>query len=108
MLSFKRALSVTATGYSSAPDENGWGAVDYYGNELKLGTIAVDPNVIPMGSKVYVTGYSSSGLPGKGMIAYARDQGSAIKGAKIDIFIPGGKETALAFGIQSIKVYILE
>jgi len=108
MLTFKRSLKVTATGYSAAADENGWGPVDYYGNDLKLGTIAVDPSVIPMGSKVYVTGYKGSGLPGSGMIAYARDQGSAIQGARIDIFIPGGKETASEFGIQDVQVYILE
>ncbi|MEO3943911.1 3D domain-containing protein [Gorillibacterium sp. CAU 1737] len=107
-LAYKRSFSVTATGYSDSPDENGWGAVDYFGNELKLGTIAVDPSIIPMGSKVYVTGYSSSGLPGTGMIAYARDQGSAIKGAKIDIFIPGGKQTALDFGMQKVRVYLLK
>lgn len=39
---YSKTLSVKATAYSSAASENGkWGAVDYFGNSLELGTIAV-------------------------------------------------------------------
>lgn len=52
-------MNVKATAYSADPSENGgWGAVDYFGNDLELGTIAVDPSVIPLGTKVLVTGHS--------------------------------------------------
>jgi 3D (Asp-Asp-Asp) domain-containing protein len=59
--------------------------------------ISVDPSVIPLGSKVYVEGYGE---------AIAGDTGGAIKGNKIDIFIPT-KQEAINFGRQQVKVTIL-
>ncbi|MEB3101498.1 3D domain-containing protein [Ferviditalea candida] len=107
-LSNARTIYVTATAYSASPEENGpWGAVDYFGNPLKLGTIAVDPSVIPLGSKVYITGYDHDILPSGGMVAYAKDAGSAIKGNRIDIFIPG-QTNARGFGIQNLTLTILK
>lgn len=106
---YSNVLQMKASAYTADPSENGgWGAVDYLGNPLKLGTIAVDPNVIPLGSKVYVTGYSHDGLPQGGMIMTASDKGGAIKGNKIDIFLPQSQQKARTFGIQYVKVYILE
>ncbi|MFF2091785.1 3D domain-containing protein [Paenibacillus sp. NPDC058174] len=106
---FSDKLQVKATAYSAAASENGkWGAVDYFGNPLKVGTIAVDPNLIPLGTKVYVTGYSHDGLPSGGMIATASDMGGAIKGNRIDIFVPGSTTQASTFGIQDVSVYILK
>ncbi|MBM7567395.1 3D domain-containing protein [Paenibacillus sacheonensis] len=101
-------VQAKASAYTAAPEENGWGAVDYFGNPLKLGTIAVDPDVIPMGSKVYVTGYDFNGLPSGGMIAVASDQGSAINGNRIDIFVPQSRKDASSFGFQYVKVFILD
>lgn len=106
---YSKTLSVKATAYSSAASENGgWGAVDYFGNSLKLGTIAVDPKVIPLGTKVLVTGHEHPGLPKKAFVAEARDIGGAIKGNKIDIFIPGSKSSVNQFGIQDIKLFIID
>ena len=107
-LAYSKVLNMTATAYSSDPRENGWGAVDYFGNPLKLGTIAVDPKVIPFGTKVYITGYDFNGLPKGGMIATASDAGSAIVGNRVDIFIPGSMDYVNQFGIQNVKLYILE
>jgi 3D (Asp-Asp-Asp) domain-containing protein/LysM repeat protein len=59
--------------------------------------ISVDPSVIPLGSKVYVEGYGE---------AIAGDTGRAIKGNKIDIFIPS-KQEAINFGRKQVKVTIL-
>lgn len=50
-----------------------------------LSTIAVDPTVIPMGSKVYVEGYG---------YAVAADTGSGIKGNKIDLYFNSDKESS--------------
>jgi 3D (Asp-Asp-Asp) domain-containing protein len=108
-IKYSRLIPVKATAYTDAAEENGmWGAYDYYGNPLKLGTIAVDPAVIPMGSTVFVTGYSFNGLPAKGMIAKATDQGSAVQGKRVDIFVPTSQADATKFGMQDVKVYIIE
>jgi 3D (Asp-Asp-Asp) domain-containing protein/LysM repeat protein len=59
--------------------------------------IAVDPTVIPLGSKVYVEGFGE---------ATAADTGGAIKGNRIDIFIPS-EQDAINFGVKQLKVTIL-
>jgi 3D (Asp-Asp-Asp) domain-containing protein len=108
-IKYSRLIPVKATAYTAAAEENGiWGAYDYFGNPLKLGTIAVDPDVIPMGSTVYITGYTFDGLPSKGMIAKATDMGSAVQGKRVDIFVPASRADASKFGMQDVKVYILE
>jgi len=105
---YKEALQVKATAYTAAAEENGkWGAVDYFGNPLSVGTVAVDPAVIPLGSKLYMVGYDYDGLPKGGMYAIASDTGGAIKGKRIDIFVPDSRAEALKFGIQDVIVYIL-
>lgn len=104
-----KVLDIKATAYSSAASENGkWGAVDYFGNPLELGTVAVDPSVIPLGTKLYITGYDHDNLPSGGFVATAADIGGAIKGNRMDIFIPGSQAEVKAFGIQNIKVYVLK
>lgn len=105
---YSKSINVKATAYTAAAAENGWGPIDYFGNKLKVGTVAVDPKLIPLGTKLYVTGYDYNGLPVDGMIATATDTGSAIKGNRIDIFVPGTTSEARSFGIQNVKVFILK
>ncbi|WEK53383.1 MAG: 3D domain-containing protein [Candidatus Cohnella colombiensis] len=107
-LAYRKVLNIKATAYSDADEENGWGPIDYFGNRLKLGTIAVDPSIIPFHSKLYIVGYDFNGLPTGGMMGTATDSGSAIKGNRIDIFVPGSPAFVNKFGIQYVKVYILE
>lgn len=108
-LAFSKVLDIKATAYSASAEENGpWGPVDYFGDALKLGTIAVDPSVIPFGSKLYITGYDFNGLPVGGMVGTATDKGGAIKGNRIDIFVPGSRSFVSGFGVQNVKVYILK
>lgn len=95
-----------STAYSADPSENGgYGAIDYMGNPLAIGTVAVDPSVIPLGTKLYIEGYSFNGLPKGGMYVYATDTGGSIKGNRMDIFIPGSRKSLQSFGFQKIKVY---
>jgi 3D (Asp-Asp-Asp) domain-containing protein len=60
--------------------------------------IAVDPRIIPLGSKVYVEGYG---------YAVAADTGSAIRGYKIDVFFPE-KSSAFQWGRKRVKVKIIK
>jgi 3D (Asp-Asp-Asp) domain-containing protein len=62
-----------------------------------LKIISVDPKVIKLGTRVYVEGYG---------YAIAGDKGSAIKGNKIDVFIPSLKG-AIQWGRKTVKVQIL-
>lgn len=59
--------------------------------------IAVDPSVIPLGTKVYVEGYG---------YAIAADTGGRIKGYKIDVFFPS-KAEAFRWGAKKVKIKIL-
>jgi 3D (Asp-Asp-Asp) domain-containing protein/LysM repeat protein len=106
---YSGVIQAKASAYTAAASENGgWAGLDYFGNRLKVGTIAVDPKRIPLGTKVYITGYDYDGLPKGGMIAVASDVGGAIKGDRIDIFVPDSQPEARQFGFQYVKVYILD
>jgi 3D (Asp-Asp-Asp) domain-containing protein len=60
--------------------------------------IAVDPDIIPLGSKVYIEGYG---------YARAEDTGGAIQGNRIDIYMEH-EEDALQYGVRDVKVKIIE
>lgn len=59
-------------------------------------TIAVDPNVIPLGTKVYINGH----------MYIAEDTGSAIKGKKIDVFLNSHADTKKFGRKYNVEVYI--
>lgn len=63
----------------------------------RVGTVAVDPRVIPLGTNLYVEGYG---------YAVAGDTGGAIKGNRIDVFFNTFKE-CVNWGRRQVKVYIL-
>lgn len=94
-----REFYVTATAYTAYC--TGCSGITATGINLKanpnLKVIAVDPRVIPLGSKVWVEGYG---------YAIAGDTGGAIKGNKIDIFVPT-KEQAYAFGRKQVRVKVI-
>jgi len=102
--SAKRELTVVATAYTADPSENGtYGGrvLTAMGHDLTanpdMRIIAVDPKIIPLGSKVWVEGYGE---------AIAGDTGSAIKGNRIDVLM-GSKSKAMNWGRQTVKVKIL-
>ena len=102
-------LDLTATAYAPTLQDNyPYGPVDYYGNPLVAGDVAVDPSVIPLGTLLWVTGYSSPDLPAGGFLAHAVDTGGAIQGDRIDIFINASESEVSNFGIQQVTAYILK
>lgn len=94
-----KILTVTATAYTASCE--GCSGTTKTGVNLKANpnqkVIAVDPNVIPLGSTVHVEGYGT---------AIAADVGGAIKGNKIDVFIPT-KSEAIKWGRKTVEVKIL-
>lgn len=95
-------LIVEATAYDDNPANNGgYVGLTAMGTSLRPGVIAVDPRVIPLGTKMYIT-YPDGTPWGYGI---AEDTGGAIKGNKIDIFMSA--DSTWSFGRRQMKVYIL-
>lgn len=98
--SVSKEFYVNSTAYTA--NCNGCSGTTATGVNLKANpnakVIAVDPSVIPLGTKVYVEGYG---------YAVAADTGSAIKGNKIDVFL-SSKSAAYRWGSKRVKIKILE
>ena len=104
-LAYKSVLSnYNSTAYSAQEPGNVWGYATAYGIRAQAGVIAVDPKVIPLGTKVYVEGVG--GNPDYGY-AIAADTGSAIKENIIDVYIESVKE-CYQWGRKKVNIYILE
>ncbi len=97
--SVSKEIMVSATAYTAYC--NGCSGVTRTGLNLRknpnLKVIAVDPRVIKLGTKVHVEGYG---------YAIAGDTGGAIKGKKIDVFMPN-KSQAYQWGRKNVKVKVL-
>lgn len=91
-----QAIAVKATAYT--PNDPGCTGITSTGTVAGYGTLAVDPNVIPYGSKVYIPGYGT---------AIAEDTGGAIKGNRVDVCYPE-LEDALNWGVKNLTIYVLE
>ena len=101
-VTYSSAINGVATAY--IPDGK-WGYTTYTGNRARPGVIAVDPSVIPLGTKVYVkTNNSNFGDYG---FAIAWDIGGAIKGNKIDLFMES-YDLSIQWGLRDVTIYILE
>jgi peptidoglycan DL-endopeptidase CwlO len=82
-----RAVTVVATGYSLAGTTS-------IGMPVGWGVVAVDPSLIPLGTRLTIPGY------GEGVAA---DTGSAVQGATIDLWFPTGAQ-ALAWGRRTVTI----
>jgi uncharacterized protein YabE (DUF348 family) len=109
-LRFSKAIVMRATSYTASfadtgksPGDPGFG-ITATGAKVRKGIIAVDPRVIPLGTRVYVE------LPGSATdygYAVAADVGGAIKGNKIDVYLDTSSAVN-AWGVRKVKVYILK
>lgn len=106
---FRKSITMTATAYDLSfastgknPGDKSYG-ITASGTRAKPGTVAVDPRVIPLGTKLYIESLDGSRDYG---FAIAEDKGSAIKGNKIDLFFETASEVR-QFGRRKVKVYIL-
>lgn len=97
--SSSETIYVSATAYSHESTKSDYTALGYnIKKNANMKLIAVDPSVIPLGSKVWVEGYGE---------AIAGDTGGAIKGHKIDVLMPNNSK-AKAWGRKTVKVKILD
>lgn len=105
-VAYTNVISVNATAYTVSND--GWGdllsTTSQTGLRARWGVIAVDPDVIPLGTKVYIKSLDGSADYG---FAIAADTGGSIVGDKIDLWM-GDSSTCYRWGYRSVEVYILE
>lgn len=90
-MSIKSSLTVKATAYAGD-------TITSTGTTPKWGTLAVDPKVIPYGTKIYIPQFDK--------IFIAEDCGSAIKGNRIDIFMDT-EAHCNEWGVKDIEIQIL-
>ncbi|OCS83535.1 peptidoglycan-binding protein [Caryophanon tenue] len=94
-----QTMTVEATAYTAYC--TGCSGTTANGTDLRANpgakVIAVDPNVIPLGTRVWVEGYGE---------AIAADTGGAIKGNRIDVFIPS-QDGAMDWGRRTVTLKIL-
>lgn len=87
--------------YKKETKMNGRG-ITYSGKKAKIGTVAADLTIFPLGTEMFIPGY------GFGVV---EDVGRKIKGNRIDVFIGYGQEgleKALFWGKRKIKIQIIE
>jgi 3D (Asp-Asp-Asp) domain-containing protein len=92
-MEYTKTMDVQATGYTSTGN-----AKTATGTTPHHGTIAVDPDVIPLGTKMYIPGYG---------VGVAEDTGGAIKGNIIDLYFDSEQE-AIQWGRRNVTIYILK
>lgn len=98
-LNAKQVITCSATAYTARS-----GAKTASGRTAAYGVVAVDPRVIPLGSKLYIEAADGSWVYG---YAIAGDTGGAIKGNKVDLFYNSTSE-CYSFGRRSARIYVLE
>ncbi len=102
---YSKVITCTATAYDASYESNGpWGPITATGKALASGMVAVDPRVIPLGTKLYIEAPDGSWVYG---YSVAEDTGGAIKGNKVDLFFPSSYKVR-QFGRRTANVYVLD
>ncbi len=107
-LAYSKVISVNATAYDASscgksPSHPAYG-ITATGRRAGYGIVAVDPSIIPLGTKLYIESADGSYVYGT---AIAADTGGAIKGNRIDLCYNTRSE-AIQFGRRPMNVYILK
>lgn len=91
----KQMITMEATAY--LPTDGGGDGITATGVQAHHGIVAVDPNVIPLGTRLYIPGYGE---------AVAADTGGDIIGNRIDVVLED-YSSAIQFGRRTVEVYVL-
>ena len=92
---------VLATAYTHT--DEGCDFITATGTTVRIGTVAVDPTLIPYGTRMFIVSDDGQYIYG---IATAEDCGGGIKGDRIDLYYPTYEE-CMAFGRRSCTIYFL-
>lgn len=106
---YTKSFVVKTTAYSSdyactgkSPSDSGYGFTATGARAVRnpngYSSVAVDPRVIPLGTRLYIEGYG---------YAIAQDTGSSVRGKWIDLFM-SSYSSACSWGVRYVNVYILK
>lgn len=99
MLTYTDAISVLATAYTC----DGYAGTTATGTTARVGAVAVDPSVIPLGSRLFIVSDDGQYVYG---VATAEDTGGLIVGNRVDLYFNTVSE-CIEFGARGCTVYIL-
>ena len=101
VLTFKDTLEVKATAYTHT--DEGCDFTTATGTTVRVGTVAVDPKLIPYGTRMFIVTNDGKYVYG---IGTAEDCGGSIKGERIDLYYPTHNE-CVQFGVRQATIYFL-
>ena len=97
---YTEAITVSCTAYSCG----GSPGYTYSGTLARVGAVAVDPNYIPLGTRMYIVSNDGQYVYG---YCVAEDIGGGIKGYKVDLYFDTFAE-CYQFGVRTCTAYILK
>ena len=101
VLTFRDTMQVVATAYTHT--DEGCDFTTATGTTVRIGTVAVDPRMIPYGTRMFIVANDGSYVYG---VSTAEDCGGAIKGNRIDLYYPTHNE-CVQFGVRDCTIYFL-
>ena len=102
ILTYTQSEQYKATAYTHT--DAGCDMTTATGTTVRKGTVAVDPRVIPYGTRMFIVTNDGSYVYG---LATAEDCGGAIKGNRLDLYFPTDGE-CWQFGVRAATVYFLD
>ena len=100
-LTYSNTMQVVATAYSHL--DAGCTTTTATGTNVRIGTVAVDPRVIPYGTRMFIVSNDGAYIYG---VSTAEDCGGAIKENRVDLYFPT-KAQCFAFGRRDCTIYFL-
>lgn len=101
VLTYTDTMVVEATAYTHT--DEGCDTITATGTTVRVGTVAVDPKLIPYGTRMFIVSNDGKYIYG---IGTAEDCGSAIKNKRVDLYYPTDGE-CWAFGRRDVTIYFL-
>lgn len=102
ILTYSSTGKYKATAYTHT--DAGCDMITATGTTVRIGTVAVDPRVIPYGTRMYIVSNDGKYIYG---VSAAEDCGGGIKGNRLDLYFPTTSE-CFKFGVRGCTVYFLD
>lgn len=98
---YNKTMKVKATAYTHT--DAGCDKITATGTTVHWGTVAVDPKLIPYGTKMFIVSNDGKFVYG---LSAAEDCGGSIKGNRVDLYMPTTKQ-CFSFGVRNCTIYFL-